>query len=417
MKESMLEIPRASMPTWETLEGWVRGWIQDLLQRILEEEVTEALGRTRYARRSAVDAPGSRNGYGKPRRLALMSGTIEVRRPRIRGLEERFESRILPLFQRRTQEVTRLLPELYLHGLSQGDFELALRGLLGDGAPLSPSSIARLRATWEEQFETWQQRRLDDRELVYAWADGIYVKAGLEKDKAALLVVIGALSDGRKEILAIRPGHRESTESWRAVLRDLRDRGLPAPRLMLADGGLPIWSAVDQVWPEAAQQRCWNHKILNVLDDLPKRVQGAARALLTQIPTAQTRQQAQRRRDRFVARYGEAYPAAAATLERDWDRMVTFYDFPEAHWKHLRTTNPVESPFASVRLRTNAGKRYKRVQGATALIWRLLRVAETRFRKLNAPELLPAVFAGRRYQDGKPIQEDASTREGNKRAA
>ena len=413
----MLEIPRASMPTWETLEGWVRGWIQDLLQRILEEEVTEALGRTRYARRSAVDAPGSRNGYGKPRRLALMSGTIEVRRPRIRGLEERFESRILPLFQRRTQEVTRLLPELYLHGLSQGDFELALRGLLGDGAPLSPSSIARLRATWEEQFETWQQRRLDDRELVYAWADGIYVKAGLEKDKAALLVVIGALSDGRKEILAIRPGHRESTESWRAVLRDLRDRGLPAPRLMLADGGLPIWSAVDQVWPEAAQQRCWNHKILNVLNDLPKRVQGAARALLTQIPTAKTRQQAQRRRDRFVARYGEAYPAAAATLERDWDRMVTFYDFPEAHWKHLRTTNPVESPFASVRLRTNAGKRYKRVQGATALIWRLLRVAETRFRKLNAPELLPAVFAGRRYQDGKPIQEDASTREGNKRAA
>ena len=418
MKESTLAFPPASMPSWETLEGWARSQIQDLLQRVLEEEVTEVLGRTRYARRSAVDGPpGSRNGYGKPRRLSLMSGTIEVRRPRVRGLEERFESRILPLFQRRTQEVTQLLPELYLHGLSQGDFELALRGLLGDGAPLSASSIARLRATWEEQFETWQQRRLDDRELVYAWADGIYVKAGLEKDKAALLVVIGALSDGRKEILAIRPGHRESTESWRAVLRDLRDRGLPAPRLVLADGGLPIWSAVDQVWPEAAQQRCWNHKILNVLNDLPKRVQGAARALLTQIPTAKTRRQAQRRRDRFVARYGQAYPAAAATLERDWDRMVAFYDFPEAHWRHLRTTNPVESPFASVRLRTNAGKRYKRVQGATALIWRVLRVAETRFRKLNAPELLPAVYAGRRYQDGQLVQERTSTKEGIKRAA
>ena len=418
MKESTLEFPPASMPTWETLEGWARASIQDLLQRVLEEEVTEVLGRLRYARRSAVDgAPGSRNGYSKPRRLALMSGTIEVRRPRIRGLEERFESRILPLFQRRTPEIAQLLPELYLHGLSQGDFELALRGLLGGGAPLSPSSIARLRATWEEQFETWQQRRLDDRELVYAWADGIYVKAGLEKDKAALLVVIGALSDGRKEILAIRPGHRESTESWRAVLRDLRDRGLPAPRLVLADGGLPIWSAVDQVWPEAAQQRCWNHKILNVLNELPKRVQGPARALLTQIPTSKTRPQAQRRRHRFAARYGEAYPAAVATLERDWERMVTFYDFPEAHWRHLRTTNPVESPFASVRLRTNAGKRYKRVQGATALIWRVLRVAETRFRKLNAPELLPAVYAGRRYQDGKPIQEDTSTQEGIKRAA
>ena len=418
MKESTLAFPPASMPSWETLEGWARSQIQDLLQRVLEEEVTEVLGRTRYARRSVVDGPpGSRNGYGKPRRLSLMSGTIQVRRPRVRGLEERFESRILPLFQRRTHEVTQLLPELYLHGLSQGDFELALRGLLGDGAPLSASSIARLRATWEEQFETWQQRRLDDRELVYAWADGIYVKAGLEKDKAALLVVIGALSDGRKEILAIRPGHRESTESWRAVLRDLRDRGLPAPRLVLADGGLPIWRAVDQVWPEAAQQRCWNHKILNVLNDLPQRVQGAARALLTQIPTAKTRRQAQRRRDRFVARYGQAYPAAAATLERDWERMVTFYDFPEAHWRHLRTTNPVESPFASVRLRTNAGKRYKRVQGATALIWRVLRVAETRFRKLNAPELLPAVYAGRRYQDGQLVQERTSTKEGIKRAA
>ena len=418
MKESTLAFPPASMPSWETLEGWARSHIQDLLQRVLEEGVTEVLGRTRYARRSSVDGPpGSRNGYGKPRRLSLMSGTIEVRRPRVRGLEERFESRILPLFQRRTREVTQLLPDLYLHGLSQGDFELALRGLLGDGAPLSASSIARLRATWEEQFETWQQRRLDDRELVYAWADGIYVKAGLEKDKAALLVVIGALSDGRKEILAIRPGHRESTESWRAVLRDLRDRGLPAPRLVLADGGLPIWSAVDQVWPEAAQQRCWNHKILNVLNDLPKRVQGAARALLTQIPTAKTRRQAQRRRDRFVARYGQAYPAAAATLERDWERMVTFCDFPEAHWRHLRTTNPVESPFASVRLRTHAGKRYKRVQGATALIWRVLRVAETRFRKLNAPELLPAVYAGRRYQDGQLVQERTSPKEGIKRAA
>ena len=213
-----------------------------------------------------------------------MSGTIEVRRPRVRGLEERFESRILPLFLRRTHEVTRMLPELYLHGLSQGDFELALRGLLGNGAPLSASSIGRLRAQWEEELETWRERRLDDRELVYAWADGIYVKAGLEKDKAALRVVIGALSDGRKEVLAVWPGHRESTESWLKVLRDLRDRGLRALLLLMADGGLPIWSATEQVWPETSHQRCWNHKILNVHDDLPKKVQGKARALLTQTP-------------------------------------------------------------------------------------------------------------------------------------
>jgi transposase-like protein len=407
------------MPTFATLENWARSSIQDLLQRVLEEEVTEFLGRTRYQRRSAVDAtPGSRNGHGKPRQVSLMSGTIEVRRPRVRGLEERFESRILPLFMRRTHEVTRMLPELYLHGLSQGDFELALRGLLGNGAPLSASSIGRLRAQWEEELETWRERRLDDRELVYAWADGIYVKAGLEKDKAALLVVIGAMSDGRKEVLAVWPGHRESTESWLKVLRDLRDRGLRAPLLLMADGGLPIWSATEQVWPQASHQRCWNHKILNVLDDLPKRVQGKARALLTQIPSAETRQEAEKRRTTFARRYRDRYPQAVATLERDWERMVTFYDFPKEHWKHLRTTNPVESPFASVRLRTNAGKRYKRVQGATALIWRVLMVAEKRFRKLNAPELLPLVYAGQQYQDGKPIKnEKTSTRRRLKRVA
>ena len=419
MRESTLESVAPAMPTFATLENWARSSIQDLLQRVLEEEVTEFLGRTRYQRRSAVDAtPGSRNGHGKPRQVSLMSGTIEVRRPRVRGLEERFESRILPLFMRRTHEVTRMLPELYLHGLSQGDFELALRGLLGNGAPLSASSIGRLRAQWEEELETWRERRLDDRELVYAWAGGIYVKAGLEKDKAALLVVIGAMSDGRKEVLAVWPGHRESTESWLKVLRDLRDRGLRAPLLLMADGGLPIWSATEQVWPEASHQRCWNHKILNVLDDLPKRVQGKARALLTQIPSAETRQEAEKRRTTFARRYRDRYPQAVATLERDWERMVTFYDFPREHWKHLRTTNPVESPFASVRLRTNAGKRYKRVQGATALIWRVLMVAEKRFRKLNAPELLPLVYAGQQYQDGKPIKnEKTSTRRRLKRVA
>ena len=419
MRESTLESVAPSMPTFATLETWARSSIRDLLQRVLEEEVTEFLGRTRYQRRSAVDAtPGSRNGHGKPRQVSLMSGTIEVRRPRVRGLEERFESRILPLFMRRTHEVTRMLPELYLHGLSQGDFELALRGLLGNGAPLSSSSIGRLRAQWEEELETWRERRLDDRELVYAWADGIYVKAGLEKDKAALLVVIGAMSDGRKEVLAVWPGHRESTESWLKVLRDLRDRGLRAPLLLMADGGLPIWSATEQVWPQASHQRCWNHKILNVLDDLPKRVQGKARALLTQIPSAETRQEAEKRRTTFARRYRDRYPQAVATLERDWERMVTFYEFPKEHWKHLRTTNPVESPFASVRLRTNAGKRYKRVQGATALIWRVLMVAEQRFRKLNAPELLPLVYGGQQYQDGKPVKnEKTSAKRRSKRAA
>ena len=379
-----------SMPTFATLEEWTRSQVQELMQSVLEEEVTHVLGRARYQRQALLDAPrGHRNGYGKLRKLSLTSGTIEVKRPRVRGLDERFESAILPLFARRTQEVGQLLPELYLYGLSQGDFELALRGLLGEGAPLSPSSIARLRDKWIVEYNAWRTRRLDHRELVYAWADGIYVKAGLEKQKAALLVVIGAMSDGRKEILTIVPGYRESTESWTDVLRDLRDRGLTAPVLLAADGHLGIWAGLAEIWPHTGEQRCWNHRILNVLNKLPKTVQAEAK----------------KRRDQFAKRFRGQYPDAAALLERDWDRMVTFYDYPEAHWQHLRTTNVIESPFAPVRLRTDAAKRYKKVANATALIWRVLMVAEKRFRKLNAPHLMTDVYAGERYEDGKPIEQ------------
>ena len=210
----------------------------------------------------------------------MSSGTITLRRPRVRGVEERFESRVLPLFARRTKELGALLPELYLHGLAEGDFELAMRGLLGEGAPLSKSSIRRLRAGWTAEFEAWSRRSLADREVVYVWADGIYVKAGLERDKAALLVVMGAMRDGTKEVLAIAPGYRESTESWSEVFRDLKARGLGSPRLLMADGNAAIWGAARQVWPEAAEQRCWNHKMRNVLDRLPQREQGEAKDLL-----------------------------------------------------------------------------------------------------------------------------------------
>ena len=238
---------------------------------------------------------------------------------------------------------------------------------------------------------------------MYAWADGIYVKAGLEKEKAALLVVIGAMSDGRKEVLAIVPGYRESKASWTDVLRDLRDRGLSAAKLLVADGHLGIWAALAEVWPQTAEQRCWNHRLLNVLDKLPKRVQAEARQLLTQIPYAPTRQDATKRRDQFAKRFRRECPDAVDILERDWDRMVAFYDFPEAHWQHLRTTNVVESPFASVRLRTNAAKRYKKVANATALIWRVLMVAEKRFRRLRAPHLMADVYANVHYENGSPI--------------
>lgn len=412
MEKKSREKGFGSNEIWAELERLARERIQRFVQELLEEEVTSLVGRGRSERRAAVAesaGPVYRNGHGKPRRLSMSCGTIEVRRPRVRGLEGRFDSRVLPLFKRRTEAVGELLPQLYLHGLAQGDFELALRGLLGEGAPLSPSSIERLRGQWEAEFAAWRRRSLRGLEPVYLWADGIYVKAGLEKDKAALLVIVAGLRDGRKIVLAVEPGHRESAAAWSAILRDLRERGMKIPRLVVADGHLGIWAALAEVFPEVAEQRCWNHKIRNVLDRLPRRQQSEARARLVAIPYAATRAEAERLRDRFLERFGHEQPAAAETLLRDWDRMVAFYDFPKEHWKHLRTTNPVESPFAAVRLRTNAGKRYKRVASATALIWRLLVVAERAFRRLDHPELLPQVALGTRFNDGIRVVDGAAT--------
>ena len=396
---------------WGALEEFARVRIQGWIQDLLEEEVTELLGRRKSQRRAAVDAPaGYRNGGGKKRRLSMMAGTMEVRRPRVRGLEQRFESRILPLFARRTREVAELLPQLYLHGLAEGDFELALRGLLGEGAPLSASSIERLRVKWQLEYEQWKSHRLDQLEVVYAWADGLYVKAGLEDTKAALLVIVGALRDGRKVVLAVESGQRESTESWARVLRDLCERGLRPWKVTVADGHLGIWGALREVGVGDEEQRCWNHKITNVVDRLPKREWPEASELLRKMPYAETREQCERRRDEFTARYRQAYPKAGETLCRDWERMVTFYRFPKDHWTHLRTTNPVESPFSAVRLRTDAARRYKKVANAEALIWKILMIAQKKFRRLNSPELLEAVHQGQPFVDGITLEESARKR-------
>lgn len=399
-KESTSRVSSSS-PEWEALEDWVRirvqGWVQDLL----DEELTELLGRKKSARRRPVDSSaGYRNGHGRRRKLTMSGGTVTLRRPRARGLESRFVSRILPLFKRRSRQVGDLLPKLYLHGLSLGDFELAVRGLLGEEAPLSVSTMSRLRGKWEVEYSAWRDRSLADKEVVYIWADGIYVKAGLEKDKACLLVVVGALRDGSKEILALESGYRESIESWGEVLGSLKARGLKAPRFGVGDGHLGFWGALREVYPETEEGRCWNHKITNVLDALPKRLRPQAGELLRRLPYAETQTECERLRDKFVGTYSAGYPKACETLKRDWERMVAFYHFPKEHWTHLRTTNVVESPFASVRLRTRAAKRFKKVASATAMIWKVLTVAESRFRKLDAPHLLSEVADGARYVDG-----------------
>jgi len=387
---------KSSRVVWDNLEEWVRKKVQDFIQSILEEEVTELLGRQKSVRRQAVDSPPVyRNGHGKARHLTLGCGTVTVYRPRVRGLEERFESQVLPLFARRTAEVNKLMPQLYLHGLALGDFDLALRGLLGESAPISASTIARLKEGWQAEWEEWKKRSLDGLEVLFMWVDGIYVKAGLEKEKAALLVIVGGLSDGRKVILAVKPGYRESTESWSEVLRDLKERGMNCPRLVTGDGNLGIWGALANVYPDALEQRCWNHKIVNVLDRLPKKAQPQAKQRLQAVAYAKSRREAEEKRDVFLDWCRkEGYRSAGDTLVRDWGRMVTFYQFPKEHWKHLRTTNVVESPFAALRLRTDAAKRYRKVENAAAVIWKMLMLAERRFRRLDAPEKLMQVYLG-----------------------
>jgi putative transposase len=405
MKKQNRKEDQPSRVVFEGLEEMVRQRMQSWLQDLLDEELGEFLGRRKSERIADVDVPKVyRNGHGEPRKLTMKAGTIEVKRPRLRGdaeLEQRFESRLLPLFVKRTKEVDELLPELYLHGLAEADFDLALRGLLGDDAPVSPRVVARLKEKWKTEWEEWKERSLSDRQVVYLWVDGVYVKAGLEKSKAALLVVLGAKTDGTKEILAIVPGHRESTESWAAVLRDLVARGLPCPKLVIGDGHLGIWSALRNVYPEAAEQRCWNHRILNVLDKIPKKLQNQGKLLLKQIPYAKTKESAESLKAKFQS-WCEKKDCSAAgeLLNHDWERMTAFFEFPQEHWQHIRTTNPIESPFAALRLRTDAAKRYKKVENATAVLWKMLMVVQNNFRKLKSAELLPEVYQGERYEDG-----------------
>lgn len=394
-----------SSANFDALESIVRERVQSFIQDILEEELTEFLGRNKWERQGRGESTrGYRNGYGKPRRLSMSSGTIVVRRPRARDLDEKFESRVLPLFVRKTKEVRDLIPELYLHGLSKGDFELALRGLLGEGAPLSASSVARLKVRWQADYEEWKCTRLAMLKPVYVWVDGIYVKAGLEKQKAAVLVVLAALSDGSKRLLTLEAGHRESIRGWADVLRGLRDRGLSCPKLIIGDGHLGIWGALRQVYPDADEQRCWNHRMVNVLDRIPRSQQAEAKEMLRRVMYADSRSEADRYKKTFQKWCAnQEVPKAGDLLDIDWDRMVAFFRYPKQHWQHLRTTNPIESPFAAVRLRTNAAKRYKRVDNATAVIWRTLMVAERRFRRLRAPDLLAGVWEGATYVDGIPV--------------
>lgn len=386
-----------------TLDALAREGAQRMLVSALEEEVEEFLGRARYVRTEG-ERRGYRNGAGKPRKLALGCGTVEVRAPRVRDTQEPFRSRILPRYRRASEAIRAVLPELYLQGLATGDFEPALRTLFGEAAPLSPASIVRLKEQWAKEYTTWKDRSLADHQYAYLWADGLYLKAGPEAEHIAVLIVIGVREDGQKELLTMVEGYRESAESWRDVLRDLVRRGVGEVALIIGDGALGLWAGVRDVYPEARQQHCWCHKMLNVLDKLPERAHAEAKPLLRDVYTAPTREEATARIRGFAKRFEREYPRAVTSLTAHQAELLTFFDFPREHWKSLRTTNPIESIFDSVRLRTRATRRMRTARTGLHLVFQLVRQAEGRWRRLDAPHLVVRVLDGVRFVNGLEVR-------------
>jgi transposase-like protein len=387
----------------QSLDELAREGARRMIAAALELEVDAYLEQLRDARDEKGRALVVRNGRARERKVTVGAGTIAIRAPRVhdRRPGQRFTSKILPPYMRRSPAVDEALPALYLRGLSTGDFSEGLAALVGpEGAALSAATITRLLQTWQAEYETWRQRSLVGTDYVYVWADGLYFNVRLEEDQLACLVLMGVRTDGKKEVIAIEDGYRESTESWASLLRDLKRRGMPAPVLAVGDGALGFWAALRQVYPETQEQRCWVHKIANVLDKLPKRLQARAKELLHEIMEAPDRKEAQQGMKRFAAEFEAKYPKAAACLAKDAETLLTFYDFPAEHWRHLRTTNPIESPFAGVRIRARQTKGAGSRKAGLAMAFKLALKAEGHWRKVNAPHLVALVRAGARFRDG-----------------
>jgi putative transposase len=391
----------------DRLEEIARTGAQRMLAEMLELEVDEFLQRTRYEHGRVFR--GYRNGHAPERTVGTGMGALRVHMPRVSDVPPEvaprgYESHIIGRYQRASESTQRLLRQLYVEGLSTGDFEPVFRALLGETAPLSPSSISRLKGEWQEEFEVWRTRRLDAHRYLYLWADGIYLEAGQEEEKTALLCVVGLNERGEKELLAMIAGYRESSESWAGVLRDLRDRGLNRPLVVVGDGALGIWAALQEVWPQTRPQRCWNHRVLNVLDKLPKRLWAPVRKDLRLAATALTRAACLEQLQRIAADLRQAgQEAAAETVLRDVEEFLTFYAFPQEHWAHLRTTNPIESIFAGVRLRTNVTKRLPNVNNALCLVFKIVQRLAQHWRKITGSNLCGLVLAGVRFVDGQTV--------------
>lgn len=376
----------------DPIEALVRQGAKVMLQAALEAEINDYLQRLSHQRHTQDGHfRGYRNGSAKERNLTFGSGSIKVKAPRVSDVpknQQPFASQILKPYQRRSQTLSQVFPNLFIEGLATRDFEPALRCLLGSEAALSPSTISRLNAQFKQDYEDWQNSSLAALPIVYVWVDGIYVKAGLGDEKACLLVVLGVDVSGRKHLLALEEGYRESKESWLVLLRRLKARGMNDPALAVGDGALGFWAAASEVWRLTKQQRCWLHKVRNVLDKLPKRERAEAVKSLRAIYMSTTKEEARQKVMVLARSWRGMYDKAAECLLDDLERMLTYYDYPEEHRRHLRTTNPIESVFASVRLRTNAMKRLRSARSGVHIIYQLLKRQEKKWQRISCAEKL-----------------------------
>jgi putative transposase len=394
------------------LDALAREGARRMLAAALEAEVDAYLAayaaeRDEHGRRLVV-----RNGHSREREILTAAGAVAVRTPRVddrrvdpvTGQRARFRSQILPPWCRKSPKVAEVLPLLYLHGLSTGDFVAALEGFFGSGAGLSAPVITRLIAAWQADYQAFCQRDLSDRDYVYCWADGVHFRVRLEQARLCCLVIVGVRADGTKELVALADGERESTDSWAELLRDCRRRGMRAPMVMVGDGALGLWRALEDVFPATRQQRDWVHKVANVLACLPKACQAGARKALAEIRDAPDRDQARRAIEAFARDYGVKWPKAVAKVTDDAEELLTFFDFPAEHWQHLKTSNPIESTFSTVRLRTRVTKGPgSKVQGL-AMAFKLLQSAQERWRAVNGPHLVALVRAGARFDKGVMVE-------------
>jgi transposase-like protein len=416
---STISLP--AVPARDALTAILRDGAQRMLAQAIDAEVAEWIDGHAHLADKNGHRQVVRNGYLPQRTITTGVGPVEVQQPRVldrrRGEEaDPFSSKILPPYLRKTKSMEELIPWLYLKGVSTGDFSEALQALVGPQAEgLSASTVTRLKQTWEQEYDDWSRRSLEGKEYVYVWADGIHFNVRLEEDRQCILVLLGATADGHKELIALADGYRESEQSWLTLLLDVKQRGLKLdPKLATGDGALGFWKALAQVYPTTREQRCWVHKTANVLDKLPKRLQPAAKEQLHQIWMAATRADAQQAFDTFLETYRAKYPKAVECLQKDREVLLAFYDFPAEHWIHLRTTNPIESTFATVRLRHRKTKGNGTRKACLTMVYKLMESAAKRWRLLNGSIYLPDVIAGVQFIDGiKPSQPDSTASTGS----